>query len=63
MGYGIEMQNKDGSICQVPSHAEGGNIVVGGTTDASMNITYNYSWFYYRVLDKYKGLRWLYGKT
>ena len=63
MSYSIEMRNEDGSICQVPSHTEGGNIVVGGTTDADMSVTYNYSWFYYKYLDKDKGLRWLYGKT
>ena len=63
MSYSVSMKNEDGSICQVPSHTEGGNIVLGGTTDANMNITYNYSWFYYRCLDKDKGLRWLYGKS
>lgn len=41
---------------------EGGTQVMGGTDDAELNITYNYSWFYYRYLDKEEGLRWLYGK-
>jgi len=63
MSYSIEMRNEDGSKCQVPNHTEGGNIVAGGTTDADMSVTYNYSWFYYKYLDKDKGLRWLYGKT
>jgi hypothetical protein len=33
-----------------------------GKEYSSVNITYNYSWFYYHFLDKEKGIRWLYGK-
>lgn len=63
MSYDISMNHKDGNVCQVPKHTEGGTIAVGGTTDAEMTITYNYSWFYYKFLDKNEGIRWLYGKT
>ncbi len=54
---------KDGKICEVPSHEEGGTYALGGLPEASLNITYNYSWFYYHFLDKRKGLKWLYGKS
>ena len=47
----------------VESHTEGGTYVMGGLPEAVLNITWNYSWFYYRVLDKESGLRWIYGKT
>ena len=63
MSYDIHMENKDGSTVEVPRFSEGGTQVLGGSTEAELNITYNYSWFYYRYLDKTKGLRWLYGKT
>lgn len=33
-----------------------------GKEYSSVNITYNYSWFYYHFLDKEKGIQWLYGK-
>jgi len=41
---------------------EGGTYALGGTTEAHLNITYNYSKFYYEHLDNEKGIRWLYGK-
>ena len=63
MSYDIHMRDKDGRIIEVPKFSEGGTQVLGGSSEAELNITYNYSWFYYRYLDKDKGLRWLYGKT
>lgn len=41
---------------------EGGTYAVEGTREAHLNITYNYSKFYYEHLDNEKGIRWLYGK-
>lgn len=46
-----------------PHQIKGGTYAVGGTTEAWLNITYNYSRFYYKTIDKRKGIRWLYGKT
>ena len=55
-----------------PHKAEGGtvkaNIIDGELvpaeiTECDMNITYNYSEFYYKHIDKKKGIRWIYGKT
>jgi len=42
---------------QVDRHEEGGTYVLGGNTDAELNITHNYSPYYYEYLDKEKGLR------
>ena len=36
---------------------------MGGTSEAHLNVTYNYSTQLHRHLDADNGLRWLYGKT
>ncbi len=41
----------------------GGTLCVGGTTEMWLNITYNYSKFYRKVIDEEKGIRFIYGKT
>lgn len=42
--------------CQVSSHQEGGTICVGGTSDAQISVTYNYSkHFYFRKLNHLTG--------
>lgn len=46
-----------------PHQMKGGTYVIGGTTEAHLNITWNYGPHYYRVLDKELGIRVLYGKT
>ena len=53
---------KDDIIQIVDNHWDGGTYVVRGTTDASLNVTYNYSSNYYKYLDIDMGLRWLDGK-
>jgi hypothetical protein len=62
MSYDISLM-KDGEVCQVNNHQEGGVIQLGGSDEASINITCNYSFFFYNFLDKRKGIRWLYGKS
>lgn len=54
MSYWISLSDENG-ICEVENHTEGGTIVVGGTTDADLNVTYNYSRFF--------SFRDLHGKT
>lgn len=61
MSYDIYLE-KDGKCVEVDNHSEGGTYAMGGTTQAHLNVTYNYGWFYYHFLDKRKGIRWLYGK-
>ena len=55
-----------------PHKAEGGTVraelvdgilVPATITECEMNITYNYSSFYYKHLDSKKGIRWIFGKT
>lgn len=41
----------------------GGTYAVGGTRDAHLNITWNYGKYYYRLIDKDKGIRYIYGMT
>ena len=46
-----------------PHQIAGGTRCVGGTTGLWLNITYNYSKYFYRVLDAEKGIRIIYGMT
>jgi len=62
MSYDIDLKDREGNLVTVDNLAEGGTYVIGGSTDASLNITYNYSGFYYEHLDKKWGIRWIYGK-
>ena len=45
-----------------PHQIAGGNVAIGGTTEAWLNVTYNYSEHFYRVMGN-KGIRRLYGLT
>ncbi|MBL7169522.1 MAG: hypothetical protein ISS48_00710 [Candidatus Aenigmarchaeota archaeon] len=62
MSFDVKLLDKKGKICQVEKHTEGGTYVLGGTIDASLNITYNYSKLYSKYLDEKQGLRFLDGK-
>lgn len=62
MSYDIELKYDD-EIAQVDNHEDGGTYQVGGSTEAWLNITWNYAEFYYEHLDADLGIRWLYGKT
>jgi hypothetical protein len=42
---------------------KGGTYALGGSTMAELNVTYNYSKSFYKVLDTEKGLRILYGMS
>ncbi len=61
MSYDINLCYPD-ALAQVDNHEDGGTYALGGTTDAWLNVTYNYASFYYEHLDKELGIRWLYGK-
>ena len=62
MSYDIDPVGENGELVEVEKHSEGGTHVLGGTTRASLNVTYNYAEFFYDTLDKERGIRWLYGK-
>lgn len=46
-----------------PHFIVGGTYALGGTTEAWLNITYNYGEHFREHIDKEKGIRWIYGKT
>lgn len=64
MSYDIYLVGGDGSVIRFdrPHHLRGGTYQVGGTTEAHLNITYNYAPHFYRLFGQ-DGIRWLYGKT
>ena len=47
---------------EVNNHSEGGTYAIGGIRRAELNITYNYSKFFYEKLDKENGLMWLHDR-
>jgi len=62
MGYDIQM-HKNGKILKVEQFKAGGMHSLEGTTKAEISITYNYAWFFYKFIDKEKGIRIIYKKT
>lgn len=46
-----------------PHQMKGGTFALGGTTEAHINITYNYWGILSKVLDSEKGIRSIYGKS
>jgi hypothetical protein len=64
MGYDIYLVNtKTKKTVKVPLHREGSTFALGGSEEAKVAITFNYSEFFYEHIDKEKGLEWLNGKT
>jgi hypothetical protein len=63
MSYEVTMVDpKTEETAQLPvAHADGGTYVEGGSNDASLNVTYNYSELF-RIFHP-EGLWWLNGKT
>jgi len=65
MSYDIELTDPvSGERLQLdePHEMRGGTYAVGGTREASLNITYNYAPHFYGLFGD-KGIRWLYGKS
>ena len=42
MSWWVSLENENGDVVTVKSHTEGGTHVIGGTTAATLNVTYNY---------------------
>jgi len=72
MSYDVRLRGEDGETVEFnrPHHMKGGTYVLGGTTLAELNVTYNYSKILHQVLtevgprggDKHTGgIRSLYG--
>lgn len=49
MSYQVNLVNEDGNLALVENHSEGGTYVLGGSTEASLNITYNYARVYRNI--------------
>ena len=62
MSYSISLVDSDGTPVQVDIHEEGATYPIGGIALAAMDVTYNYSKFYYEMIDEELGIRWLYGR-
>jgi len=65
MSYDIDLKDpvtKEVIEFDEPHLMRGGTYAIGGTTEASLNITYNYGKHYHRVFGE-KGIRTIYGMT
>lgn len=65
MSYDISLVDpvtKETLEVEAPHHIRGGMYAVGGTTEAWLNITYNYAPHFYRVFGE-NGIRSIYGLT
>lgn len=66
MSYDIELLDpvtKKTIILPEKHQMQGGTYCVGGTDEAHLNVTCNYSKHFFAYLDKDKGIRGIYGKT
>ena len=66
MSYDIELRHPvTGDTLQLdePHHMRGGTYQVGGTTEAHLNVTYNYCRHFRAAFDDERGIRVLYGMT
>lgn len=64
MSYDIRLKDKKTNKTielNEPHQIKGGTYCLGGTTECWLNITYNYSPFFYKIFGK-KGIRIIYGK-
>ena len=65
MSYDIYLRDpitQETLILDEPHQMKGGTYCVGGSDSAHLNITYNYSQYYYNTLGE-KGIRAIYGMT
>ncbi len=62
MSYDIGYLDEEGNLFDLGEVFEEGGTYAIGNKESRLNVTYNYSWYYYQYLDKKKGIRWLYGK-
>lgn len=63
MSYDIRLEKDGETVCFDHPHFEmGGTFAVGGTSEAWLNVTYNYAPYFYRVMGE-KGIRTIYGMT
>ncbi len=66
MSYDIDLTDpvtKEVIKLDSPHQMKGGTFAVGGCSEASLNVTYNYAQHYERVFDGDQGIRTIYGMT
>jgi hypothetical protein len=63
VSYDIRITDGNGETltAEEPHTITGGTYAMGGTTEAWLNVTYNYAPHFYRLFGD-KGIRWLYGQ-
>lgn len=62
MSWGVRLVDDNDHAVEVDSHQSGGTVAMGGSTTATCSVTWNYSYFYYKEIDKEDGFMWLDGK-
>jgi len=62
MSWWVSLSDADGNHVEVETFVDGGTYQVNGSPVAELNVTYNYSKFYYLYLNQEEGLKWLHGK-
>lgn len=62
MSWWISLE-RNGEAVSVPRFSDGGTYALGGSSEAELNVTYNYSPHYGNTIDPELGLRWINGKT
>lgn len=63
MSYDLGLYYPNHTPARVDRREDGGTYALGGSDEACLNITYNYSKFFKATIDDKLGIRWLYGKT
>ena len=66
MSYDIRLVDpvtKERIVIDDEHHIIGGTYQIGGTKELWLNITWNYAKYFYDLIDKELGIRWLYGKS
>ena len=63
MSWWVSLLDEHGVLVYVPRFIEGGTYPVGGTEQAELNITYNYSKWYHQHFMPRSGLQWLHNKV
>lgn len=56
MSIDVYLKDTNGVTVEVENHEEGGTYVLGGETEAHLNITYNYSKVYYLAVENFPGM-------
>lgn len=62
MGYDLGLYNDNDEPVTVPNYKLGSVYALGGSTEAEIKVTYNYSPVFSEVFPE-NGIRWLYGKS